>query len=139
MTSTANITRKQVDINQRIKHAADIFGIHFPMRFEPFVYALTDKLVHDYNGGYWQFYALSNGGFYMVPESYIPFDVSCVNGFEGKLSADALGITVCLYAYSHLSFGNPSTFTEICAQQFHRLREFMLGHAEAGNILQAID
>lgn len=139
MTTTTNITRTLVSSNQRIQVAADIFGIHFPMRLEPFIYAITDKLAHDYNGGYWEFYTLSNGGFYMVPQSYLPFDVSCENGFEGKLSADALGITVCLYAYSHLSFGNHSRFTEICAQQYHWLREFMLGHDEAGSILQAID
>lgn len=139
MTTTANITRKLVNNNQRINHAADIFGIHFPMRLEPFIYAITDKLAHEYNGGYWEFYALSNGGFYMAPGSYLPFNVSCENGFEGKLSADALGITVCLYAYSHLSFGDSSTFTEICSQQYHWLREYMLDHAEAGDILQAVD
>lgn len=139
MPTTAHITRKLVNNNQRINHAADLFGLQFPMRLEPFIYAITDKLAHDYNGGYWEFYTLSNGGFYMAPQSYIPFDVSCENGFEGKLSADALGITVCLYAYSHLSFGNPSTFTEVCAQQYHWLREYMLEHAEAGSILQAVD
>lgn len=139
MTSTANITRKQVHINQRIEHAANIFGLDFPMRLEPFIYALTDNLARDYNGGYWELYALSNGGFYMAPHAYIPFEVACENGFEGKLSADALGITVCLYAYSNLSFEPPSTFTKTCAQQYHWLREYMLAHAEATDILKAID
>lgn len=139
MTTTANITRKLVNNNQRIKHAANIFGIHLPMRVEPFIYAITDKLAHEYNGGYWEFYALSNGGFYMAPGSDTRFHVACENGFGGSMSADALGITVCLYAYSHLSFGDPSAFTEICAQQYHWLREYMLGHAEAGDILQAVD
>lgn len=139
MTINANIMRTLVNNNQRIKVAADIFGLDFPMRLEPFIYALTDKLVSNYNGGYWQFYTLSNGGFYMAPEFYIPFEVACENGFKGNMSANALGITVCLYAYSHLSFGTPSPFTEICAQQYHWLREYMLEHAESGIILQAVD
>ena len=138
MTTTANITRKLVSSNQRINHAAGLFGIHFPMRLEPFIYAITDKLAHDYNGGYWQFYTLSNGGFYMAPESYIPFEVSCENGFEGSMSADALGITVCLYAYSHMSFGGDE-FAETCSKHYHLLREYMYEHPEVISILRAVD
>jgi len=38
--------------------------------------------------------------------------------YDGAMSADALGITVCLYAYSSLSFGTESQFTNTCAQQY---------------------
>jgi hypothetical protein len=55
------------------------------------------------------------------------------------ISADALGVTACLYAYSHLSFSNNSTFAETCAQHYHWLREYMLEHAEARGVLGAID
>jgi hypothetical protein len=50
-----------------------------------------------------------------------------------------LGITACLYAYSHLSFSGKSGFDEIYAQQYHWLRDYMLDHPEAGVILGAID
>ena len=61
-----------------------------------------------------KFYALSNGGFYMSPISNHSFQVICDNGFEGSLSGDALGITVCLYAYSHLSFSDNHELAEKC-------------------------
>jgi len=48
--------------------------------------------------GYWEMYVLSNGGFYMAPVLDGLYQVSCMNGYEGSLSADGLGITVCLYA-----------------------------------------
>ena len=89
-------------------------------------------------GGYWEFYSLSNCGFYMAPKSDSIFHVSCENGFEGNLSADALGITACLYAYSHLSFSDDD-FAETCARHYHLLREYMLEHSEVGGILGAID
>jgi hypothetical protein len=133
------ITRKVVAEHQRIQHAADVFGLDFPLHVEPLVYALTDHLASEYNGGYWEFYALSNGGFYMTPLSDTPFQVSCENGFEGELSADALGITVCLYAYSQLSFSLHSRLATICARQYYLLRDYMLEHPEAGAILGAID
>lgn len=133
-----NITRQPVSDDQRINHTAGIFGVHFPMRLEPFVYSIMDKLSRDYNGGYWGFYQLSNGGFYMAPDFNAKFTVSCENGFSGSMTADALGITACLYAYSHLSFGDDE-FAEVCAQQYHWLREYMLEHPEVVNILRAID
>lgn len=133
------ITRKLVPINQRINHTAKIFGAHFPMRFEPFVYHITKTIASEYNGGYWDFYALNNGGFYMAPDSNRTFQVICENGFEGMLSGDALGITVCLYAYSHLSFSDNQELAEICARQYHWLRDFMLGHEESREILRAVD
>ncbi len=138
MTTTANITRKLINNNQRINHAAVIFGIHFPMRLEPFIYAITDKLANEYNGGHWEFYALSNGGFYMAPGSDTRFHVACENGFEGSMTADALGITACLYAYSHLSFGGDK-FAETCAEHYHLLREYMYEHPEVTSILRAVD
>ena len=133
------ITRKQVPNNKRIRHTADLFGLNFPLQLEPLVYTITDNIAEEYNGGFWEFYALSNGGFYMAPHSDTPFNVNCENGFEGQLSGDALGITVCLYAYSHLSFSGKSGFDETCAQQYHCLRDYMLEHPEAGAILGAID
>ncbi|HQY22933.1 MAG TPA: antirestriction protein [Gammaproteobacteria bacterium] len=137
--NTKTITRKLLPINQRINHTAKIFGVHFPMRFEPFVYHITETIAPEYNGGYWDFYTLSNGAFYMAPDSDKSFQVICENGFEGMLSGDALGITVCLYAYSHLSFGDQNAFTDTCARQYHWLRDYMLGHAEAREILGAVD
>ncbi len=75
----------------------------------------------------------------MASDSNQQFHVICENGFDGKLSGDALGIAVCLYAYSNLSFGSANKFTEACAQQYHLLKDFMLSHEEAQSILKAID
>lgn len=136
---STTITRHQLEIKRRVSHTAALFGVHFPMRFEPYVYAITSELSSEYHGGYWQFYKLSNGGFYMAPNADQMFRVSCENGYEGNLSADALGISACLYAYSHLSFGGDDAFVETCALQYHLLRDYMLEHHEARSILGAID
>ena len=133
------ITRQQVTDKLRIQHTADLFGIRFPLNIEPAVYSIAGNIATEYNGAYWEFYSLCNGGFYMAPVSNQSYLVSCENGYRGKLSADALGITVCLYAYSHLSFSSNQEFAEICANHYHWLREYMLQHSEASKILRAID
>ena len=136
---TTTITRERLDDGERTSVTAGLFGIHFPLLIEPLVYALTEEMSREYRGGYWEFYRLSNGGFYMAPDSEKYYPVSCQNGYEGILSADALGITVCLYAYSHLSFLNRPGLAETCAEQYHLLREYMLEQPEAEGILGAID
>lgn len=136
---TTTITRERLDDGDRVTFTAGLFGIHFPLLIEPLVYALTESMSPEYRGGYWEFYRLSNGGFYMAPATEKYYPVACQNGYEGILSADALGITVCLYAYSHLSFSDNPALAETCAEQYHLLREYMLEQNEAEGILGAID
>ena len=122
----------------RSDYTALLFGSDFPFRIEPTIFTFADRLSADYTGGLWDFFALSNGGFYMAPTSPRAFQVRCENGFEGELSACAFGVTACLYAFSHLSFAG-GDLAETCAAQYHLLREHMLDHREARSILAAID
>jgi hypothetical protein len=138
MTSPAKIFTERLNDSQRLAVPAKLFGIRF-MYLESFVFDTASSLCESYDGGFWHFHALSNGSFYMAPDQAEPFHVICANGFEGDLSADAFGIAVCLYAYSHLSFSGDTDFAATCAQQYHWLRDFMMEHAEASAILGAID
>lgn len=125
---------------RRVDYTASLFGVDFSMRLEPVIFTMAERLSTDYHGGYWQFYALSNGAFYMAPDGDdAMFNVVCENGFVGKLSADALGITACLYAYSHLSFVEGDRLAVTCAEQYHLLREHAMDHAEMTAILGAMD
>ena len=140
-TNTGNdaiITRALVPEAERMAFVDRLFGIKYVLQLEPTVFQFAEHLAAEYHGGYWQFYGLSNGGFYMAPRSDSVFNVSSQNGFEGEMTADALGLTACLYSYSHLSFGGDG-FAETCAGQYHLLREYMFGHAEVRSILRAID
>ena len=63
------------------------------MRGEALVFGWLDALSEDYNGGFWNFYTLTNGGFYMAPagDKRMRLEVDG-NGFSGEMSADAAGI-----------------------------------------------
>ena len=125
---------------QRIHYPARLFGLDFPLRLEPCVFDMASMLSADYEGGLWHFYALGNGGFYMAPNTPETFRLAAPNGFDGKLSAHAMGITACLYAYSVLSMAAAEAdFAQECGQHYHLLRDFTRGHPEEGAILAAID
>lgn len=139
MSTQTHITRETVPEHLRMATTTGLFGNYFPMVLEPVFYSFADKLSEDYHGGYWEFYVLSNGGFYMAPLSDQRFHVTCDNQFEGDLSADALGISLCLYAYSHLSFSAIPGLADTCNEQYHLLREYVFEHPEVRKILRAID
>ena len=132
----ALIEARLVDDSRRLSMLPHYFGRRM-MMFESAVYNFMHRFGPDYRGGFWQFYELGNGGFYMAPDGEsFRFQVD-TNGYEGVMSADAAGITVCLFACSHLSFYNGGD--ELFAERFHQLREFVLQHAEADEIFAAID
>jgi hypothetical protein len=100
------------------------------------VFAWMAKLAAEYRGGFWQFYELSNGGFYMAPDLQ-PLHLRVDgNGYDGQMSADAAGITACLFAFSHLSFQYSD---DMMGRHYHQLHEFAAAHAEAAAIFAACD
>lgn len=115
------------------------FKQYFPLKIEPTIYNVARMLCPGYNGALWQFYITSQNGFFMVPDIDEPVHIVCENGYEGRVSKEAFGIIVCLYAYSHLSFVKNFALAALSSEHFHALRDFALEHAEAGAILEAID
>ena len=130
------ITAAEVSEAKRLETLPKHFGSK-ALKVESYIFQYIRELAPAYQGGFWHFYELSNGGFYMAPAGN-PLRIEVLgNGFEGTMSADSAGITVCLFAYSHLSFRYPEEGS--FARHFHALREFALSHQEQRAIFQAID
>lgn len=132
------ITAVRIPESQRMDVADEHFGIRFPLTVEPMIYQFATQLASAYSGGYWHFYSLSDGGFFMAPEMADTFEVVADNGYQDTMTAEALGITACLYAFSNLSF-TKGPFGEKCADRYHQLYEFAMQHPEAAAIRSAID
>lgn len=139
MTASASTLGKVdaylVPSDARLSSLPRHFGMHM-LTVEGRIYDFLSQFCAAYNGGLWDFHELSNGGFYMSPPEGSYEIVVDGNGFSGTLSADAVGIVVCLFTFSHMSFEyTDPTF----GQHFHLLREFAAEHPEAGRIFAAID
>lgn len=137
-TPTITNTNTIVPESERLNIVDGLFGMAYMLKLEPAVFRTAERLASEYTGGYWDFHDLSTGGFYMAPHFDTEFTLTCENGFEGKMSPDAFGITVCLYVFSELSFGE-DRLAKACADQYHLLREYAAEHPEAGLIYRAID
>jgi hypothetical protein len=109
----------------------------FYRRIEPLVFRFMGLLDATYEGGYWEFVDLSNGGFYLrllrTGLAELSWDG---NGFSGSLSQDAAGIVASLFALNHLC---NSTEQPAHVDLYFHLRDFAGDHPEAGLIFDAID
>jgi hypothetical protein len=134
--TSMTLSAREIPSAERLQILPRHFDRHM-FQVEHAIYAFMRRLAKEYTGGYWNYFELSNGGFYMAPEHDQPFNIGVdTNGFQGTMSADAAGITACLFALSHLSF---QIENDSIAEHFHQLRDFALTHAEASAILGAID
>lgn len=102
------------------------------------VYDMMAAASTDYDGGYWRYYLLSNGGFYMAPDTDHAFRIACAgNGFSGVLGSDAAGVVACGLAFSRLSFLTPGGARFV--EAFYRVRDYALTHVERRAIFAALD
>lgn len=138
MTSNtdAAIVASAVPSHQRSGFLPAHLGRHMIIG-EALVSGWLDRLCIDYNGGLWDFYTLSNGGFYMAPINEKPFTIDVpTNGFSGEMSADAAGIVASLFALCDLA---NRVGEDKMINQYHWLRDFAIEHAESRLIMGAID
>lgn len=134
--ATAGITRILVPHEKRITFLPRVFGSRHMIEGESMVYAWMSSLCPEYRGGFWDFYDLSNGGFYLRLASDRSFAVHVDgNGFTGVMSADAASITASLFAINHLLFKGASHLDDA----FYALRDYARQHEEGTSIIRAID
>ncbi len=136
------VTAKLVQTRRRML----MLPTYFPGTFmvaEGTIYSFLDRLSQDYQGGFWDFFELSNGGFYMAPKAsatalktHFTISVPFGNGYEGELTCDAAGIVACIFAYTYLA---ETTGKDYYLDLYDNLRNFAYGHPEAAQILRAID
>ena len=109
------------------------------IKFENETFSWADSLCLNYTGGYWEFYSLNNGGFFIAPdmESDVEMFVSG-NGFSGKISSEAAGIITTLFSLGSLAFDHYE-ISDIFSIKYHQLRDYAKTHPESVAILSAID
>lgn len=123
--------------DKRLDALPHAFGRDF-LRIEQAVYLAMRQLCADYDGGYWDYYHLSNNGFYMATQAAgEQVRIVTPNYFDQTVSADAAGIIACLYAFSMVAnlriSGVEPTY------RYHDLLAYTGGHPECAAIRAAID
>lgn len=131
------VTATRVPDDQRMLFLPRVLGQNMQVG-ETLVYDWMSELAPDYHGGFWVFYEISNGGFYMAPElDCETIRIRCAGNFyEGCMSPDAAGVVATLHALNDLAW---KTRQARMIDLFHCLRNYAGDHAEGPEIFSAID
>lgn len=130
------IKRTQCPDNKRLEFLPRYVGNQYKP-YEKAIYDFLSKVCEDYNGGYWNYYSLSNGGFYMALDTSATLEIEQPNNYYyGIISADAACIAVNLFVLCHFAWTVDEEWFTLC---FHKLRAYALQHKEAKEILKFID
>lgn len=135
-TESPIITAQRVGNDERMDFLPKAFGADY-LQGEGLVFSWLRELSYDYQGGYWHYYWLSNGAFYMAPDISSKLRLVWANNFfDGEMSADAAGIVATLYGLNHLTC---IACNEMLADRYYGLRAYADEHPEASLIWRAID
>jgi hypothetical protein len=99
------------------------------------------KLCKEYDGAYWNYYNLSNGGCLMVPEMQLDRVLVewNLNYFSDVMSVEAAAITVNLFSLGYfLGRTDHDPLLEHLSEKYHALYAYARQHKDADLILAAI-
>lgn len=140
------ITATLVTNEEQAQFWETLFPTEYRHLVEIAISSYLDRLSKVYKGDSWQFFRLSNGGFYMAPALGEELTITVPgNYFQGIVSTDAAGIIVTLFGLNDVAtqLFNPDDDEDDRADPFiecyYRLRDFASRHAEKSLIFRAID
>lgn len=124
------------------------FGSYF-ISGEKLVFNWMSRMNTEYRGGYWNFFELSNGGFYMALKKQDERKIIMSTGHVMReVSSDAAGIVVTLFTMNYIintEYGNVNCSPEQEAsieclyEHFYQLRDYAIEHPESAAIFALID
>ena len=134
------IHKTHCSIHQRMDFLPQYIG-NAHIEFQNRIYFFAQQFIEGYDGGYWEFYHLSNGGLMMEWDNSDNITVNSPNGSSASVDAETASIVVCLMTLSDLSFNLQVDSDELhkVVTSFHALREFALEHQSSNTILKLID
>ncbi|HGB5418273.1 TPA: antirestriction protein [Salmonella enterica subsp. enterica serovar Muenchen] len=131
-----------VEESDRLSFLPYLFGDDF-MIAEMQVYALAGKMITGYEGDFWHFIRLPDGGGYMMPDCGPVHLVNSENWFDRTVSADAAGIILTTLAvnrrlWTHHACGN-AALTHLFRTRDAQLWSHIEFHPECNAIYAALD
>lgn len=138
--ATTPISKTQCALGQRLYFLPHYLG-RAHAAFQNRLFYLAKQLLEPYDGGYWEFYHLNNGGFVMALDDDNTITVNSPNGSSATVDAETASIVVSLMTLSDLSFNLQTDSDELhkVVTSFHALREFALEHPNSNTILKLVD
>ena len=134
-TTTFNIT--EILGEDRMNFTPLLFGPEMFLQGERCVFEWMRRLCADYNGGYWKYFAVSNGAYYMAPARDGKMRLTWpLNWSDETVSPDAAGIVATLFALNNAMGAGAD---DCLVKNYYALSEYAMAHPEAPAIFRLIN
>lgn len=140
-----SIVRTEVPEDERINFLPKHVGGYY-LLLEQAMFNCASDICDGYEGGFWSYYELSNGGWYLAPDLGSRGNeldvVVASNGYSGQMTDDALGLVVTITIVNHLMWDihlNDEPMARRLSDTYYLLRDYAAEHPEAAAIYGAID
>src|SRR5690606_10669927 len=101
------------------------------------VFEWMRQLCAAYNGGYWEYYAVSNGAYFMAPGRSEPMRLQwAMNWSDETISPMAAGVVATLFGICQILESFPD---DGLAERYHLLRDYAYELPECAAIMRLID
>ncbi|OCH36795.1 antirestriction protein [Aliivibrio fischeri] len=137
------LTQSIVPAQERLTFLPSITK-HFS-EFEATLFALAEHFSKEYNGGYWHFVSLDNGGKFVYPECGDE-SIRALNPYnqtDVTLSSEGFGICITLFALGRFNeYAHDNDDVEENQRLYtlyHQLRDYAIEHKDSDCILEFID
>ena len=122
---------------ERPRFTYQLYGPNLMLSGEFSVGDIHDQMTGRGQSGYWNYYKLSNGGFYMAPKKDERLHITWPHSdFDDVLTSDASGVVATLFTLKFILVEFRDAHVEA---MFLKLEDFARSHAESQKILRAID
>lgn len=108
---------------------------------ESLTYEYASRFIAGYSGGYWEFFELSNGAFFMAPSGEDLLRLVVTDNYtDVEVSPEAAGIVVTLYTLNYLMHARVrAAEKERFIELYCKLLDYVLDHKDGAAIRKAID
>ncbi|MEN3262545.1 antirestriction protein [Sodalis endosymbiont of Spalangia cameroni] len=132
----------RVEESDRLSFLPYLFGEDF-LDAEMQVYDYANRYLPEYNGGFWHFIRLPDGGGYMMPDVGPVRLVNDDNRFDRTVSNDVAGIILTSLVINHRCGlhhdRDRAGLVKLFIQREEQLWHHIVAHPECGDIYAALD
>lgn len=136
-TTTTALTATAITGPARLDFLPKLFNEQSYLYGERAVFEWMRRLCQDYNGGYWEYYKVSNGAYFMAPRRPEPVRLQwALNWSDETVSPMAAGIVVTLFGIYQILESFPD---DDMAERYRLLCQYAYELPESRSIMRLID
>src|SRR3546814_113657 len=137
MNTTTSLTASAITVPARLNFLPKLFTEQSYFYGERAVFEWMRRRCQDYNGGYREYYALSNGAYFMAPHRPEPMRLQwALNWSNETVSSETAGIVATLFGIYEILESFPD---EDLAEHYRLLCQYAYELPESCSIMRLID